>query len=169
MFLVKTEKETQMADEKTEEKQEKEVQKREEKLEEKWQRDPLGSIVGAFILIWVGVVLLAHNMHFISSLTGVLDRLRIQGYILPFDVHIPFITPRGVQVFLLGTGVIVLIEVLLRLVIPTYRRGILGSLIGAIVCFALGLGRWQVIWPLIIVAVGLSILIGALTGRRRRL
>ena len=149
------------------EKQEKEVQKREEKLEEKWHRDPLGSIVGAFILIWAGVILLAHNMDFISALSGVLDRLGIPAYNLPFDVSIPFITPRGLQVFLLGTGVIVVVEVLLRLIVPSFRRGIFGSLIGAIVCFALGVGNWQVIWPLVIVALGLSIQIGALTGRRR--
>ena len=73
------------------------------------------------------------------------------------------------RVGLLGAGVIVVFEVILRLIIPAYRRGIFGSLVGAIVCFALGLGRWQVIWPLIIIAVGLSILIGALTGRQRRL
>lgn len=158
-----------MADEKTEEKQEKEVEKREEKLEEKWQRDPLGSIIGALILIWAGVVLAGHTMGFISSLTAVLDSLGVPAYDLPFEWFFPLITPRGLQVFLLGTGVIVSFEVILRLIIPTYRRQIFGSLIGAIVCFALGLGNWQVIWPLIIIAIGLSILIGALTGRRRRL
>jgi hypothetical protein len=158
-----------MANEKTEEKQEKDVEKREEKFEEKWRRDPLGSIVAALILIWAGVVLLAHNMGFISALTGVLDMLRVPAYDLPFEWYVPFITPRGVQAFLLGTGAVIVVEVILRLIVKAYRRGIFGSLIGAVVCFALGLGNWEVIWPLVVIAVGLSILVGALTGRRRRL
>ena len=155
-----------MADEKTEEKQEKEVQKREEKLEEKWQRDPLGSITGAFILIWAGVVLLAHNMGFIAPLTGVLDRLGVPAPGMALE-WVPFIIPRGVQLFLFGAGAIIVVEIILRLIIPKFRRGIFGSLIGAIVCFALGLGNWQAIWPLMIIAVGLSILVSALTRRPR--
>ena len=155
-----------MADEKTEEKNEKEVEKREEKLEEKWQRDPLGSIIGAFILIWVGVLLLAHNMGFITSLTAVLDSMGVPSPGLALE-WIPFVTPRVVQLFLFGAGAIVTVEVILRLLIPKFRRGIFGSLIGAIVCFALGLGNWQVVWPLVIIAVGLSMLVSALTRRRR--
>ena len=158
-----------MADEKTEEKQEKEVEKREEKFEEKWQRDPLGSIIAAAILIWAGVVLLGHTMGFISSLTAVLDQIGVPAYDLPFDWFFPLITPRGLQLFFLGTGVIIAFEAILRLLIPRFRRNIFGTLIGALVFFALGFGNWQVIWPLVLIGFGLSILVGALTSRRRRL
>ena len=154
-----------MADEKTEEKHEKEVEKREEKLEEKWRRDPLGSITGAFILIWIGVLLLAQNMGFLSSLTTILDNLGVPAPGMALE-WIPFVSARGVQLFLFGAGAIVVVEIILRLLIPKFRRGIFGSLIGAVVCFSLGLGNWEVIWPLVIIAVGLSILVGALTRRR---
>jgi hypothetical protein len=157
-----------MADEKTEEKQEKEVEKREEKLEEKWQRDPLGSVIAAIILMWAGVVLLAQNMGYASTLTGILDSIGFPEWDLPFDWTFSLVGWRTLQAFLLGTGVIVVIEVIIRLIVARFRRNVVGSFIGAIVCFAIAFGNWEVIWPLVIIAIGLSILVGALTGRRRR-
>ena len=45
------------------EKDEKDLNKHEEKsVEEKWQRDRLGAVVWALILIWAGFVLLASNV-----------------------------------------------------------------------------------------------------------
>jgi hypothetical protein len=140
------------------------MQKREEKQEEKWHRDPLGSVVGAFILIWAGVVLLAANMGSLDVFTDFLARLSIRPYDLPFDI--PFFSLGAWQVFFLGAGVILLFEILVRLLVPAYRRQVFGTFIGAIVFLALGLGQWAVIWPLILVAVGVSILIGGLVRRR---
>ena len=60
-------------DEKQEKFDEKELEKQEEKsadeknYDEKYRRDPLGSIVWALILIWVGLVLLAQNMGYLNN------------------------------------------------------------------------------------------------------
>ena len=150
-----------MADEKF---NEKEVEKREEKWEEKWHRDPVSSFVGAMLLIWAGVVLLAGNLGFLDTFTDLLARLSIKPYDLPFDI--PFVSLEAWQVFFLGAGLILLFEIAARLLVPAYRKHVLGTLIGAIVFFALGLGSWDIIWPLILVAVGVSILLGGLVRRR---
>ncbi len=144
---------------------EKELQKHEEKVEEKSveeksRQDPVGSMVWAGTLIWAGVVLLAQNL-------GWLDRLRLrlgdQAFNLPFELE-PWIG--AWQLFFLGAGVLVLIGVLARLLIPEYRTSILGHLIWAIVLFGLALGQWDLIWPLILIAVGASLLFGSLLKRR---
>ena len=134
---------------------EKELQKQEEKsaeeksYEEKYRRDPLGTLVWAIILIWAGVVWLANNF-------GYLDRFRNLFSDLPFDF--PF--AREVwALFFLGAGVILLIEVLIRLTVPDYRRPVLGTFILAVVFFGIGLGSWQLIWPLVLIVIGLSILL----------
>jgi hypothetical protein len=44
---------------------------------------------------------------------------------------------------------------------------VFGSLIGAIVLLALGYGNFEVIWPLILIAVGASILLGGIFTRRK--
>ena len=69
----------------------------------------------------------------------------------------------------LGAGVILLFEVLIRLVVPAYRRPVTGTIILAFVFIGIGLGNvisWQFIIALILIAVGLSIVIGGLTRRR---
>jgi hypothetical protein len=150
-----------MTSEKTEEK---EVEKREEKVDEKQQQDLISSLVGAAFLIWLGTVLLAANMGFLSTFTNILDSLSIPSYGISFET--PFFNMRTVQVFLLGGGLILLVEVIIRLLVPIYRRHVLGTLIGAVAMFSLGLGNWEIIWPLILIAIGLAILLRGFTRRR---
>ncbi len=137
------------------EKDEKELRKQEEKspeeksYEEKWRRDPLGSLIWALILIWAGVVWLASNL-------GLFEDRRIGVVDLPWEL--PF-EPAAWTVFFLGAGVLVLIEVGIRLLMPAYRQPVLGSFIWAIVLFGIALGNWAVIWPVILIAIGASILL----------
>ncbi len=128
--------------EKDEEKQEKE----EKTWEEKWRRDPLGVVVWAVILIWAGVALLADNLGLLAQF----EQLDMWGVIL------------------VGAGVIVFLEVIVRLLVPAYRRSVGGTLIFAAVLVGAGLGNmygWNVVWPAILIAIGLSILLRALFPR----
>jgi hypothetical protein len=122
----------------------KEDEKQEEKWDEKWRRDPLSAIVWAAILIWVGVVLLIGNM-------GLLDDVLILGArVEPWSLGF------------LGAGVIVLLEVVVRLLVPTYRRGVGGTIVFAVILLGIGLGNlvsWDLIWPLILIGIGVSVLI----------
>jgi len=139
---------------------EKEMQKHDEKsaeeksaeektYEEKYRRDPLGTIIWAFILIWAGAVWLANNFN-------LLDRIRLGFGSLPFEL--PFPTEVW-TIFFLGAGVILLIEVLVRLTVPEYRRPVMGTVILAVVFFGIGLGSWELFWPLVLILVGASILL----------
>ncbi len=138
-----------------EEKERDEEEKRHEKDEkargEKWSRDPLSAIVWAAILVWAGLVLLADNL-------GMFQNITIGGEQL-----------EAWSVIFVGAGLIVLLEVLIRLVMPAYRRAVTGSFIFAIILLGIGLGGiigWGVFWPLILIAIGVAILIGGLFPRR---
>mgnify|MGYP000846363723 FL=1 len=155
-------------DEKQRELQEKELEKRDEKeekeeksFEEKSRRDPVEAMVWAATLIWAGLVLLGNNL-------GYFDRIRIRlgdtGFDLPFEIEE---WVGAWQVFFLGAAVLVLLGVLARLLIPAYRSPVLGSLIWAIVLVGIALGQWNLIWPLILIAVGVSLLFGGVLRRRR--
>ena len=64
---------------------------------------------------------------------------------------------------MLGAGVILLAEVAARLLIPAFHRRVGGALIVAAVFIGVGLGNffgWDLIWPFILIAVGVSILLG---------
>jgi hypothetical protein len=132
--------------------EEKEEEKRHEKdeksQEEKWRRDPLGAIVWACILIWAGVVLLLGNLNLLP---------RIPGF--PMDDW---------SLIFLGAGVILLLEVVVRLAMPEHRRGIVGNLIVAIIFIGIGGGGsigWGFLWGLGLIAVGVAVLLG---GFRKR-
>jgi len=144
-------------DEKQEKYDEKELEKQEEKsteeknYEEKYRRDPLGAIVWAVILIWVGIVLLAENLGYLEQLG-----LRLNFADLPFKV--PFVGDSWSLIFL-GIAVILIVEIVIRLLIPDYRRPLMGTVIFLIACIGLAFGSWELIWPLILIAIGASILL----------
>jgi len=144
-----------MADEKSDEK---DREKREEKTaEEKWRRDPLGAIVWAAILIWAGLVFLADNLGYLEALGG-------SGAVGPDW----FLGAGAWSLVLLGAGVIILGEVIVRLLVPAYRRPVTGSIIFAVILIGLGLGNltnWNLIWPLILIGLGLSFLLRGLFRR----
>jgi len=106
--------------------------------------------VWAAILIWIGVVLLIGNM-------GLLDSLSILG--------------RHVEAWsfgFLGAGAIVLLEVVVRLLVPAYRRAVGGTLVFAAILLGVGLGEivgWVVIGPLVLSALGVSVLLRGLFRR----
>jgi hypothetical protein len=152
--------------EKDEKFNEKEMQKQEEKsaeektayeksYEEKYRRDPLGTLIWAIILIWAGLVWLANNF-------GFLDRIRFRFSRLPFEF--PFRTEVW-TVFFLGAGVILLIEVLIRLTVPEYRRPVTGTFILAVIFFGIGIGNWGLIWPLVLIVIGAVILLRGIFKR----
>jgi len=132
--------------EKEEEKSEKEYEKQEKSWDEKWRRDPLSAGVWAVILIWAGVVLLAENL-------GLMVRYEwLDAWGLIFT----------------GAGLIVLLEVGVRLLVPAYRRPVGGSIVWGAILVGLGLGNLigpDVTWPLVLIAIGVGLLLrGLLQG-----
>jgi hypothetical protein len=139
--------------EKEEKAREKEEEKRYEKSEEekswdeKWRRDPVAALGWALIFMWAGGVLLLDNM----------------GYLARFERLDPW------DFILIGAGGVVLLQVLIRLIVPSYRRPVIGSLIVAFALFAIGLGSilpTNIIWPVGLILLGLAVLVTALTRKR---
>lgn len=126
-------------------------EKRDEKgRDEKGRNDPLSSIVWAILLVWAGLVLLAENLGYINNI--MLGDQELGAWSLIF----------------IGAGVVVLGEVVIRLIMPAYHRNVVGSTIFAIILLSIGLGGWvgwNVVWPLILIAIGLAILLGNMTRR----
>ena len=132
-----------------EKQQEKEQEKKQEKgqgLDEKYRRNPLGFVSFALLIIWLGVVLLLQNADVISD------------------------NDRGWAIFLWGGGVIILAGALLRLLVPAWRRPVVGSFIWGAIWVGVGFGlryeSWEVIGPIVIIAIGVAILAGRLAPRR---
>ena len=144
-----------MADEKFDEKErEKRDEKTEEKSwDEKWQRDPLNAVTWAFIFIWAGLVFLASNL-------GILDQIlagatEITGLGALNDVV------RAWPLVAVGAGVILLLEVLIRLLVPAYRKPVVGTIILAVIFIGLGLGdliNWGIIWAVGLIVLGIYVL-----------
>ena len=114
-------------------------------FDEKWRRDPLATIVWASILIWAGVVFLVDNLGFLTGL------------------------PMGAwSVVFAGAGAIVLIEVVVRLVVPAYSRPVIGTFIFGMILLAIGLGEVLgsgLIWSIVLIGVGVLFLVRAFTRR----
>jgi hypothetical protein len=103
-------------------------------------KDPISPITGGLIVVWLGVVFLLSNMGFL--------------YWHNWWAY-----------FILGIGVIFILESIIRSAIPKYRCGVAGKLIGGIILvtvggiFIYGARDW---WPLIIIAIGLFIIFGTI-------
>ncbi len=125
--------------EKDEDEKEHDEKEEKEQKEEKWRRDTLSGLVWGAILIWAGLVWMARNLDFWVMAD-------LQAW----------------PVVLLGAGVIFLLETVVRLVEPPYRRPVGGTLILGIVLVAAGLGqfaRTEIVWAIVLIAVGLSFLL----------
>jgi Ca2+/Na+ antiporter len=132
-----------------EEKQEKDEKTRHEKNEksqdEKWRHDPLGRVISGLIVIAVGAMFLLATQ----------DKIAWEDWW---------------AYFLLALGGIFIFEVLIRSIMPAYRRPVFGKLIAGLVLIAIGasniygLVSW---WPLIIIGVGVIILFGGLFRVRK--
>ncbi len=130
-----------------EEKLEKQEEKEEKSWDEKWRRDPLSAAIWAGILVWAGLVFLADNLGLLIRV----ERLDAWGLIS------------------IGAGLLVLLEVVVRSLVPTYRRSVTGTLIFGIFLLGIGLGNligWGIIWPVVLIIIGLSILVRGFFWRR---
>lgn len=104
------------------------------------RRDPLSAIIWAAIFIWAGLSLLAGNLG-----------------LLPPNLLIP-----GWGLVFMGAGLILLLEVFIRLAIPIYRRPVVGTALLGIIFLGIGLQgvmRWELLWPLALILLGLVILL----------
>ena len=135
-------------DEKDRRDEEKQHEKDEKEHDEKWRRDPLGAVIWALILIWAGVVLLGNNLQLLPTVPGM--RLSEWSWIFA------------------GAGVLLLCQVVIRLIMPEYRRGVIGNLILAFIALGVGLGDALgpgIIWGLLLVAVGAALVVGGILRR----
>lgn len=154
-----------MTNEKDEKFDEKEQEKSQEKnWDEKWRRDPLGGIIWALIFIWSGVVLLMSNLGYLDQFA---KEIAFNTGVEPLDKAIS-----SWPIILIGAGALFLLEVILRLIIPEYRRPVTGTLIFAFILISIGLNSifgfsWTLIWPLILIVIGLSILLRGLFRQKR--
>jgi hypothetical protein len=124
------------------EKEEKDSGQREWDKGEQWTgRDALGPLVWGLIIILAGLVFAAANL----GMYPWLNWENAWSYIF------------------LGAGLLFLLEILLRILMPSYRRPLRGRIILAFVALAIGLGGlvgWELTWPFVIIAVGLAIIVG---------
>jgi hypothetical protein len=129
---------------------EKEREKHEEKDEKGTPSDSLSAIIWALIVIWVGVVFLLGNLADDGELAG-LNWENSGAWIL------------------LGIGVLIFLEVLVRLVLPAYRRPVGGQIVFGTILVIIGVSSWIDIslWPLVLIAIGVVWLLRYFFGQGR--
>ena len=122
-----------------------------EKWSEKWSSDPLGTFIWALIIIWAGVAFLLVNLAGDDGAFLGMDTGNVWAFILA------------------GAGVLIWIEVLVRVAMPAYRRPIGGRIILGTILIMIGVGEVVEVelWPLIIIAIGIALLLGYFGGARR--
>jgi hypothetical protein len=116
-------------------------------------RDSLSTFIWALIFMWAGGVLLAENLGYLGALqTRLSDMPGAWSYFGMASWPLIF----------LGAGVLVLFEAMVRLVVPSFRRAVVGRVILATVLIGVGLGpltNWGLIWPVVLIILGASMLL----------
>jgi hypothetical protein len=109
--------------------------------------DPLTWFTAALVLMWAGVVLLAKNT----------------GEVLGVEVQY------ASAWILTGTGVLLWIEAILRLAIPACQQGVDTRIILGTVFVIIGLGEVVTIslWPILLIVIGISMIVGFFVYPRR--
>ncbi len=123
--------------------------------EEKGRGDQLSTAVWGLVIIWAGLVFFADSMGILGNLSRA-------------DTPVPLRFEAWALIFL-GAGVILLLEAVVRLTVPTYRRAVTGTIILGIIFIGIGVGNlttWNIIWPLVLIVLGLLILVRGLGWRR---
>ena len=141
-----------------EEKAQEKYEKEDEKLREKHSQDPLDALVWALILIWAGLVFLASNLNWLSTFEAQLSSL----WNTNLDLSVWW-------VIMAGAGVLVFIEAIIRTLVPAYRTSTGGNFFLAAIFLGVGLGGifgWGLIWPFILIGMGLAALTSALVRKR---
>jgi hypothetical protein len=123
-----------------------EKQEKEEKREKgEKSGDRTGPLTGGLILIWLGISLFLAQTHYIDWTTW-----------WPF--------------FLIGIGVILIVQAVIRFSSSQHRAPAMGFLIGGTVLLIIGLAGvmgmndW---WPFVLIAIGLMVIFGGMRARSR--
>jgi len=128
------------------------------RMEAKHRSDRLSSLIWALILIWAGLVFLAANIGWLNALST--------SFTLPAGLS--FAGMSTWSVIFLGAGVLIFIEALIRSFSKAYRSSTGGNFVLAAVFLGLGLSAifgWNAVWPFVLIAMGVSALLGALIHR----
>jgi hypothetical protein len=116
-----------------------------------FQRDQLGTIIWACILIWAGLVFLANYQDWLSA--------------IPMNVSPKFewIWFNRAWLFIfLGAGILLLVEFIIRWANPSLRKRNTGNVFLAILLIGIGISAMlgiMTLWPVILIAIGLSLII----------
>lgn len=135
-------------------------EKEEKKHEKKSNNDRLSSLVWALILIWAGLVFLGDNLGLMDTI--VVDPIQIG------DITIQQIGTWSM--IFLGAGVLVFVEGLIRTFVPAYRASTGSDFFLAAIFLGIGLGGligYSIVWPFILIAMGLATLASALIRKGR--
>ncbi len=89
------------------------------------------------------------------------------GFVFLIAGKLGYSDEQGWSLFFPGAAVLVLLEVIVRLRFPAYRKGLFGSLVCAGILLGLGTGSWTYVLPFILIAVGISIIRSARVKSQR--
>lgn len=103
----------------------------------KWSYNPSGKIFGGIIVIWLGISFLLREHHYIRH-------------------------GEWWAYFLLGLGIIFLVEAFVRMNHPDYHGHYIGRIVAGVILIAIGAAHIYNIedwWPIILIALGVIIVI----------